>query len=233
MSTKTLLQQVGDLLDSKLDSQFKKLASKEDVNNLKSYIERLLEENKSLKLCVDKLQEKNKNLEQRIEYLEHIHRKNNLVFIGLNDSNETGRKLISQFCYDNLGIEILPDEIERVIKIKIPNKETYLHRVTFCNNQTVEKILGNSKKLKGTQVYINKDYTFTIRRKRRMLFRCRQEMLQKDNSKKIFIRNDTLFVDNKQYYWDEEAKCLKEKEKTLTLKQGDAGNRLEHTKMEA
>lgn len=205
MAMKDLLAQFSELIDSK------ELARKEDISELKLQIEDLQTENKSLKVAMEDLRTKNEVLENRIEYLENYTKRNNLLFFGLDSLNGSNQDIIIKFCGEVLGVEISLSDIVSIVSIGLPIKSKKIMKVTFVNNYLTGRILRNTKKLKGTGFYINKDFSYAVRQRRRMLFQFRKEIYQKDKNKRVFIRNDTLFMDDKAYYWDTREKCVKER----------------------
>lgn len=203
MTLKDLLAQIGLLIDSK------GLASKEDVNEIKLQMNELKDENDKLKQEVLQLREKVRSVERRLDSAENSMKRNTLIFRGLEGLSGTDYEVLRNFCQEVLGVAIAENDVENLYNISISNSNKKLLKVTFVNNRIVMNILKNTRKLKDTGFYIDKDYSWAVRNRRRKLFQYRKLILSKDSSKKIAIRRDNLILNGRKYYWDEEGDCLK------------------------
>uniref|UniRef100_T1HGH2 Uncharacterized protein n=1 Tax=Rhodnius prolixus TaxID=13249 RepID=T1HGH2_RHOPR len=74
MSGKDLLEQISSLIDGKL------LASKDDIESIKTELFEIKKENLSLKGEVESLREEIKKRDIKLEALENFTRRNNLLF---------------------------------------------------------------------------------------------------------------------------------------------------------
>ena len=120
---------------------------------------------------------------ERLNYLEDQSRRNNLRFEGIpEDTNETWEhtaKKIQSLVQDKLGIRssVPIDRSHRVGKPGSSRPRTIVAR--FANFPDRANILKNSKKLKGTNIFINEDLCEASRQKRReqlpLLRRAREE----------------------------------------------------------
>uniref|UniRef100_T1I5T9 Endonuclease-reverse transcriptase n=1 Tax=Rhodnius prolixus TaxID=13249 RepID=T1I5T9_RHOPR len=210
LSLDELMKHFSLLIDSK------NLAKKEDIDDLKLQMKEIKEENQKLKLEIAQLKEKVKFAERRVELVENLERKNTLIFRGIEEMKGTDSEIIKNFCHDILNVQLSDNEIEKLHKINIPNSNKSLLKVRFTNNRIVMNILKNTKKLKGTGFFIDRDYTWAVRNRRRKLFQYRKAILETDSSRKVMIRSDSLILDGKKYYWDEDEDDLKTEDgKTL------------------
>lgn len=66
-------------------------------------------------------------------------------------------------------------------------------------------ILNNCKKLKGTRISINSDYSQATLEKRRLLWSSAKS--QKDSGDRVQLIHDKLKINGELFYWNEEAKC--------------------------
>ncbi|KAL3200034.1 hypothetical protein MRX96_009364 [Rhipicephalus microplus] len=67
-------------------------------------------------------------------------------------------------------------------------------------------IMSNARKLKGTKVYINEDYSARVRLARKMLWQNSQNM--RKNARKVKLKHDTLTIDGVRYTWDTDKKAI-------------------------
>uniref|UniRef100_T1HQG8 Uncharacterized protein n=1 Tax=Rhodnius prolixus TaxID=13249 RepID=T1HQG8_RHOPR len=207
---------VGKISLSKLLAEFsamidaKGLARKEDLDELKIQFSALQDENRFLRASVENLQKRNDTLEYRLEVMENEGRKNNLLFKGLNNRDVEDSEFISTFCKDVLKVPVSLHDIANVYKINIGNSGKHLLKVTFTRANTVREVLKNTKKLKGSGFFIDRDYSFAVRARRKHLLQFRKELLQKDKTKRIVLRRDILYVEGKKYIWCELDNKVKE-----------------------
>jgi regulator of replication initiation timing len=88
ISLKNLFDYIKQM-DSKFDAKFTSLYTKTDINNLTKEIKNLREENKQLRVEVKLIKEKQKANERKLDMMDNKLRKNNLIFKGLSNENET------------------------------------------------------------------------------------------------------------------------------------------------
>lgn len=67
-------------------------------------------------------------------------------------------------------------------------------------NEKME-ILKNAKKLKGTKIFIENDFSRPTLRRRKLLRDSAK--LDKDSGKKVYLVNDKLHIDDEVFVWDD------------------------------
>ena len=203
--------------------------SVEQLNQkLDNNIEKLEHENKSLKLRVS-------NLESQVEKFEAIHRKNNLIFIGIddnitNDNNEPGstvntqnsdgtkeswsdceRKIRKFICTVlNMGTDFADGvKIENVYRIQGSGKNRPMI-VNFLSNYDRNIILKQAKKCLriGDKFRVNEDFSPKVKTARKNLSPFLLEA--RERGCKVSMRYDKLMIDSKLYTYDDESNGLKE-----------------------
>ncbi|UYV71897.1 hypothetical protein LAZ67_9000979 [Cordylochernes scorpioides] len=131
--------------------------------------------------------------ERRIEFLEMKNREKNLVFYdiegsGTETSNESCVK-IKRLIKDNMQIS---DEIDVSKCWRLSKRDKAPILVEVSEHSERMKILKNSFKLKDINVFVNKDYSPSIREQRRILISKRKELLNKGINAKL--RDNKLIV---------------------------------------
>ena len=151
---------------------------------------------------VIKLQEHTKYLEDKIDDLENRSRRQNIVVHGIEEDDhenweQTEEKLISMI-RDRLQIEIPPEQIERAHRtgFKHPAKPRPIV-CKFISDKTKQRVLKNRKRLRGSKIYIDDDYSKKVREERMQL----KEYMFEARSKGSFayLRFKYLYIDNQKF----------------------------------
>ena len=119
------------------------------------------------------------DLEKQVEYIDNYSRRNSLVIRGLSGSND-GRKR-STACRTGKTDE--DGQTPRPIAVK------------FLRYKDKEDILASSKKLKGTDIYINQSYSDKLNNKRAELWQEVKE--HRRNGRIAYISFDRVVVKNR------------------------------------
>lgn len=144
-----------------------------------------------------------------IESLDREMRRKNLIIKGVRDKDEENRegakeeteKILQKIGVNiNMATEI--DEIKRLGKYREGRQRPILIRLTTGNGKM--RILQKSKELKGTNVWIEEDYTKETQEERRRLIPHLKEARRQGF--RAQLRHDKLLIDDKIY----EAKELEE-----------------------
>ena len=143
------LQEIKELKAECRDKQVK-------IDNLKTKVEELEINFEGTRIDIDPIN-------NRIDYLDDQSRRNNLRIDGLpelkKENWEQTQKLIEDFFKDKIDIKNKP-EIERahrVGKFTINSQRPRTVVVKFLRFQDRQQLLMNSRKLKGSSIYINED----------------------------------------------------------------------------
>ncbi|UYV65892.1 hypothetical protein LAZ67_3005828, partial [Cordylochernes scorpioides] len=136
--------------------------------------------------------------ERRVEFLEMKNREKNLVFYGIEGSgtetsNESCVK-IKRLLKDNMQIY---DEIDVSKCRRLSKRDKAPILVEVSEHSERMKILKNSFKFKDINVFVNKDYSPSIREQRRILISKRKEFLNKGINAKL--RDNKLIVNGTVY----------------------------------
>nr|CAH7733636.1 unnamed protein product [Callosobruchus chinensis] len=188
---------------------------KDEIKNIKTEIteelDRLRNENEQIK-------KENQLLQLRLAAVERKQKKYNLIFYGVKESEtkleET--KSVLNIISGNFELECSYSDLRDVYRIG--NKQSDKTRplvIEFVNYQLKFEILANSKKLKGTSIYVQNDYIQEDYKNRKLLIENLK--LARSNNLKATIRNNRLVVEGEEFTVAE-----LEKRNTETQDKGEA-----------
>lgn len=153
------------------------------------------------------LTERIEKLEQRIEKNEKEKRRNNLVIKGKNLENSNNKEKMAEFMKNKLEVDA---EIKKVVTIsKKDDWNTILVQMETWEEKL--KVLKNKNKLKGSNIFIEHDYTQDERRIQGEIIKIAKAETEKGNETKIFYRK--MLINGVPYIWDENEKGLVKDEK--------------------
>ncbi len=197
---KEIKSTIGDLKESIQSTQLDVDEIKEKMSTQDKKIEKLewkVEELNDLKI-------ENKRLREDLEALEGYGRRENLLFLNVEESiGEDCKEVLNKFLV-NKGLKAAEDNIryQRVHRLG-PVKEKEKSRpiiARFAYFPDREMIWGQKLKLKGTKYLIKEDFPLATERKRRSLFPVLKRA--KDLQKKATMRGDKLIIESKIYTID-------------------------------
>lgn len=167
MEKSDLVVMMKEVMSGLLDDKLAPLATREDIVSLKKEIIALKQENTSLKLEIDSLKKLHIKAEARIEELELLSRRNNLLFKGLNySSSGDPNESVSAFCRELLKVDIPPDHLNAVPLGRHGGNVNRSLLVSFSNQQVRNKVLSAAKILRGSGFVVHQDLPEALRKKR-------------------------------------------------------------------
>ena len=123
------------------------------------------------------------------------------------DCEETLRQTLKQHFDPDINVSAIQfDRVHRLRTNKTHN-QPIIARFTFAKDR--ERILKARTKLKGTKIFINEDYTFQTREKRKVLIQFMKQLRLKDNPPRVNLVFDHLFINGERYYLDHTQKSIK------------------------
>lgn len=160
--------------------------------------------NNELSDRVDVIMKENLSLRKRLVDIEDRSRRNNLVIAGLEETpNESWEETELKVCNlfkDHLLIDNFVIERAHRVGMKSSNKPRQIicKLLSFKDKQKIKK---NGFRLKGTNIYVNDDFSATTRSAR---FQLRKFAgLQKESGAKLTrLNHDRLNIDGKIYVFD-------------------------------
>lgn len=199
MCLKELLAEMSKLIDAK------SLASKKGIEVIRIELKEIKEENLALKGEVECLKLEIRKRDDKIEMLENYTKRNNLLFKGLRSEKDAEKDTVMKICKEVLDVDI-SGMVQDVYCVGTNNS---MVKVEYENKKVVNEILRNTRKLRGTGLFIERDYAWRTRMKRRNLLLIKKELLQKNSKLRTQILGDTLFIEGRRYKWCEEEGGLK------------------------
>ncbi|CAL9708654.1 unnamed protein product [Knipowitschia caucasica] len=169
-----------------------------EVDSLKEAHTKLTEHNKTQQTEFYKLCDSLLIFTDKMEYLEGQSRRNNLVFEGVLESQGESwadaeakvKKILTE------KLQLPPTvELERVHRVGRPDGERSRPRpivAKLLRWKDRDTILHRAKQLKGTNIYINEDYTDAVKRKRKELMP--ELRAARERGEIAFLRYDKLIV---------------------------------------
>ncbi|KAK7922388.1 hypothetical protein WMY93_009290 [Mugilogobius chulae] len=167
-----------DLCDLRASLQY----TQKDVEDEKAHVEKLSKDYKDMFQEINMLNSKMNTSNGKMDYLENQSRRKNLVFEGIpesghekwSDSEDKIRKILSE----KLKLDHKHIELERAHRSGKPPARDDKPRpivVRFLRFKDRNTVLEKAKYLKGSNIFINEDYSEVIRQKRKELIPAMKE----------------------------------------------------------
>ncbi|KAH8009195.1 hypothetical protein HPB51_012693 [Rhipicephalus microplus] len=187
-------------LDSRLKTVEARTAAAADLvprlNKLESTVS-------DLKNTVEIFDHRNDNLENRL-------RRNNLIIYGLTETEKETPDQLLETVHEliNVKLGVKCENIERWHRLGTPRNNSSPRPVIIklIDFRTKTQILGNARKLKGSKIYINEDFSARVRQICKSLWQHSVDI--RKNADKVRLRHDALIVDSVRYSWDEASGTL-------------------------
>lgn len=166
-------------------------------------IARKVDNFETLHSSAEKIQQTLMLQQEKLTELEDRSRMSNLVVFGIDErANETEdvlrQKVIKEVFEDRLNVKCL--SVARIHRLgKRPGKRPVI--LFFQNYTEKQEVLRNCKKLKGTQISVQNDFSAETLRKRKLLWQSAKA--EKEQGKKVALVNNKLRVDSQLYAWDD------------------------------
>lgn len=184
-----------DKIESSATSNTEQL--KEEIKKLKAEIKQELE---GLRTENEEIKRENQHLKTRLLVTERKLKKYNLVFYGLKEgeSNIHDIKCIINLINDKLGIDCHSRDIRDCYRVGQKTQDK--HRpitIEIVNYQLKLEIFKNTKNLKGTGIYIAKDYIPEDYEQQKIL--RRNLKIAREQNIEAYIKNNILIANGIKY----------------------------------
>lgn len=172
----------------------------EEIMEIKELLERDREERRAMREEICFLRDRVAKLEANFERRENLERKNNIIAKGIEEDEEEDqiktRSIIEKLFKEKLKIE--PVGIDRVMRLG-RERGKYPRPILIKMNELNKKIsvMKERPKLKGTRIFLEDDYSDTIRNKRKRLLEMAKETNVPRNE--IKLRGDKIWIRKKLY----------------------------------
>ena len=179
------------------------LPTKRDFEELRADIRGLQGENAKIREDVACLRDSAKERDRRIELLEMLSRRNNLILRGLGfQEADDLRQVVRRFFTEVLKVEESLD-IDSVRVLGPRRSGGGILLVTMGSSHGKWTVINNSKCLKGTCYSVSQDFPPNMRVRVSKLLRIRAELRKHNGNLECRMRSDKLDVQGKTYVWDE------------------------------
>lgn len=134
----------------------------------------------------------------KLDYMENQHKRNNIIIDGLeeekgenwNDVEHKVQKMLSS----NLGLDTTKIEVDRAHRVghyEVGGRPRRV-MVRLIRHKDKQQILSSAKKLKGTKIFINEDFSEAVLQRRRELWP--KLKAARERGDKATLRYDKLIV---------------------------------------
>ncbi|XP_045475253.1 uncharacterized protein LOC123681086 [Harmonia axyridis] len=155
------------------------------------------------------LEKENKQLLDRVEYLERKCYKNNIVIYGLQNGENVSTEGVIGEVNRLLETDIAESDISDIYQLgRGKNRPLKIEFATYRKKQV---LLDNSKKLKGTNIYITQDQTLQQREEQKILRNYLRKM-RETTSDVGYVKGNKLIIGNEIYTVDDIRKINKQEE---------------------
>lgn len=196
-NTDILLEKIEQLLDKKFDEKLRNIATKNDIITINENIAVLKEDNENMKKQIHELKMNQEYLNKKVEGLDKAHRSFNVLVAGIKDVHFMNvsemKKEINELFAKILNVDV---QICRVYKTNA-NKDMCTVELNTVND--AYKVLTCSGKLRGSGIYIQKDFTVEENKQRYQLRQVKKWLLQNKHGTKVIIRGTALIVNDRRY----------------------------------
>lgn len=174
--------------------------SQKDIDDLTKKKEKIESERTTACAETKTMQEKLTKMTEKADYLEGQTRMNNLVMDGIpetqNESSKETEDKVRRVINERLHLDSSQMVIERAHRTGNPSlysgKRPRPIVIKFLRYKDKMAVLGKAKDLKGTNIYVNEDYTEAVRQKRKELFPAMKAARERGDI--AYIRYDRLIV---------------------------------------
>jgi len=175
------------ILQEALDEQLKDVAKKQDVTAINSRITELATENENLRMEI-------KSLQSRLESVDHANRRCNVIVKGLTCKGTESAS--DEFV--KMAKNILKTNVYVVESTKLPQQGSYVFKLS--SQEQAIAVLKAKKLLKGTSVFVNKDYTQKESNNKYNL-RILAKKVSAIQDLKVRMGSQSIFIADKAYTW--------------------------------
>lgn len=140
---------------------------------------------------------------EKIVDIEDRSRRSNLIVFGLIEKPDETEDVLRKEVVDELfckKLNVSCNSIGRIHRLgrQAGNRPVIMYLQDFTEKQ---EILKNAKKLKGTKIFIQNDYSRCTLRRRKLLWDSGK--IERANGKKPYLVHDKLRIDDETFMWDD------------------------------
>lgn len=152
----------------------------------------------------------------RVEFLEKETKKNNIVIKGLSVPRTNAMDTVERFLADEFGIE------RKIVEIRSlpPIRRMPAVVVKLDSWYTKQEILSNKTKLKGRDIFIDRDLTYLERQKAKELRVLAKQFKAEGHTVKLGYQG--MEIDGINHVWNQKDKVLRKSERPSPTRAGSA-----------
>lgn len=199
-------RKIGDLLVDDLKSIIKE-GNKEvldRLDNLSGDVTDLKRQNEMLKQEVEVLKNEKDSDRRRIAQLEDQFKRKNLIFKGVPASNSVNE--VKKICNEILEIPE-PVILKSTKKLNERDGKVMLLAELDSEQSTID-VLKNTKKLAGTDIYIERDLNVDRQKDKKAMLRLKKEVLSVSKFHRVVVRDDRIRIVDKWFKWSSNKQLM-------------------------
>lgn len=186
-----------------INDKLNQMATKEDIKSLIKDVTKLKNTCNSLNEEMESSRKREEILEQRIEKLEMQIKRKNIIVHGLHSATINDAINEIKLIYkDVMGIKT--SSIEKITNIFFigNQKENKTLLMEIPNYEINKEIFNNAKKLKGTNISIQRDLPYNVRKRRANLRKYAAKIKEVNQSLNVIIKGDAICIDDEKFIWN-------------------------------
>lgn len=206
---------VGDLLkmmEAIMDNKLKNLSTKADIvevkeqiNNIDDNIEALKQENKELRDEIEQMKKERIKDHLQTKRLLDQNKRKNVIFRGL-VKQDNPKKTVEHICKDIMKLATVKINMARIIYTDKNNKISVVAELE--TEEMAISIFKNLETLAGTTIKVEKDLNEERQQDRKVMFQLKSEIISKDKTHKVFVKNDALKIGTKWLTWNPKKQLM-------------------------
>lgn len=200
------------IIDEKLKNALDKANKVDDIGpnteilELKAEINGLKKECKELRLAAEKSAASKRQLQSELQTVDKLLHERKLIIRNISVCDvEKPLKSVETLFKEVMMLENIKIVhcciIPTAKTSKMSNKETIL--IELNRAQDCKTILRQTSKLKNTGIFIEVDTSPFQRKRKNKLMVLRKELLRRKPELKVLVRDTTIVVNGKHFYWDD------------------------------
>lgn len=192
------VENLEGLIEGLLDKKNANLATKEDIAGIHNEIQKLREKNVELATKLDEVQHECKLLKKEVDFLSKKSSEKNIILRVPKRPNIDLREEVN-----NVFSALAPGETVSISSIRQLPSDYGTCNILVETNSTdcVNVMLRGSSKLKGTGIYVHRDYPPEKRKVRQVLLKVRKAVKTCKGDVEVKIKGESLIVAGKTLNW--------------------------------
>lgn len=210
LSQMELIHLISSTINANLDEKLKTLSTKEDIEEVKveitsigSELNLLRLENQQLKVELQQVRRECEENKKDIMWMqEHI--KSSKIFIrGLNCTNEPTKE-VNNLLTNKLELRMRARSVRKIYERN--GKMSVV--AEFETSHESEEIMRNSRKLAGSNIYIERDLIPSKQQFKKASLCLKSKILAISKEHRITVKEDSIRINNTWFSWNKDRKLI-------------------------